>query len=65
MDVGTDSRSRLKNLILYIASRMQGAARFGTTKLNKVLYRSEMGAFRELGNLLTGYHYQKNQRGRL
>lgn len=57
------SRYRLKQLILYVASRMEGADFFGTTKLNKVLYRSEFAAYRETGHKLTEFHYQKNRLG--
>ena len=57
------NRYRLKQLILYIADQMRDAPFFGETKLNKVLYRSEFAAFRELGHLLTHYHYQKNEHG--
>jgi Protein of unknown function (DUF4065) len=58
-----DSRYKLKQLILYIASRMKDAEFFGTTKLNKVMSRSEFAAFREIGHKLTSFHYQKNTRG--
>jgi Protein of unknown function (DUF4065) len=59
----TDSRSKLKQLILYIASRMEGAEFFGVTKLNKVLFRAEHAAYRELGHKLTDFQYQKNAMG--
>ena len=61
--VKTDSRYKLKQLILHVASRMKDAEYFGTTKLNKILYRSEHAAFRELGQKLTTFQYQKNSRG--
>lgn len=57
------SRSRLKQLILYISSKMGEAEFFGVTKLNKVLYRAEHAAYRELGHKLTSFQYQKNERG--
>jgi hypothetical protein len=59
----TLSRYRLKQLILHIAERTQAADFFGATKLNKVLYRSELAAYRELGHKLTEFHYQKNRMG--
>ncbi len=61
--IKTDSRYKLKQLILHVASRMKDAEHFGTTKLNKILYRSEHAAFRELGQKLTTFQYQKNSRG--
>ena len=42
---------------------MSEAEFFGATKLNKVLYRAEHLAYRELGHTLTGFQYQKNARG--
>jgi antitoxin SocA-like protein len=59
----TLSRYRLKQLILYIAERTAAADFFGAIKLNKVLYRSEFAAYRELGHKLTEFHYQKNRMG--
>jgi antitoxin SocA-like protein len=59
----TRNRYRLKQLILYIADQMREAPYFGETKLNKVLYRSEFAAFRELGAPLTHYRYFKNEHG--
>lgn len=57
------SRYRLKQLILYIADKLRGADSFGESKLNKILYRSELAAFRELGKTLTAYRYIKNRYG--
>lgn len=57
------SRYRLKQLILYIASKMGEAEFFGVTKLNKVLYRTEHASYRELGHKLTSFQYQKNDHG--
>ena len=58
-----DLRDKLKQLILYISSKMQTADFFGAAKLNKVLFRSEMAAYADLGLVLTGYKYQKNKFG--
>jgi hypothetical protein len=58
-----DGRSKLKNLILYVASKMEPAESFGVTKLNKVLFRAEYAAYRELGHKLTEFKYQKNAMG--
>lgn len=57
-----DHRAKLKQVILYIASRMRGADSFGSTKLNKVLYRAYCAAFRE-GRTLTTFKFQKNANG--
>jgi Protein of unknown function (DUF4065) len=57
------NRNRLKQLILYIVEQMKDAPYFGETKLNKVLFRSEFAAFRDLGAVLTHYRYVKNKFG--
>jgi hypothetical protein len=61
--VKTDSRYKLKQLILHVASRMRDAEYFGATKLNKILYRAEHTTYRELGQKLTTFQYQKNPHG--
>lgn len=58
-----NSRYKLKQLILFIAARLQDAEFFGSTKLNKILYRAEYRAYRELGVKLTTFKYQKNEHG--
>lgn len=58
-----DERHKLKQLILYVAERMQGAESFGSTKLNKVLYRADMSCYRELGRRMTSFRFQKNSHG--
>jgi hypothetical protein len=50
-------------MVLYISAKMSDAEFFGATKLNKILYRAELAAFRELGRGITGFQYQKNERG--
>lgn len=58
-----NSRYKLKQLILYVASKMSGADFFGKTKLNKVLYRADMACYRDLGVKLTDFKFQKNTMG--
>ncbi len=60
--MAVDHRHKLKQMILYIASRMREADSFGSTKLNKVLYRASCAAFRE-GTTLTTFKFQKNRMG--
>lgn len=60
--MATNRRHKLKQMILYVASRMSEADSFGATKLNKVLYRSSCAAFRE-GQTLTTFRFQKNAMG--
>ncbi|HSK80473.1 MAG TPA: hypothetical protein VLQ45_28730 [Thermoanaerobaculia bacterium] len=54
MEKIADSRYRLKQLILLIADEMRESDFFGVTKLNKVLFRSEMASYRELGHKRMG-----------
>lgn len=57
------NRQKLKALIAYIVARMCDAEKFGSTKLNKVLFRAESLAYIRLGEPITGYIYQKNTHG--
>jgi hypothetical protein len=58
-----DGRKKLKQMVLYVSAKMRDAGSFGSTKLNKVLFRVESSAYRELGRTITGFQYQKNERG--
>jgi len=58
-----DNRYKVKQFILYIAKKMNSAERFGEAKLNKVLYRADHEALRQLGRKITTYNYQKNNYG--
>lgn len=53
------SHERFDELVLYIAERTQNDSRFGSTKLAKVLFFSDLEAFRDLGAPITGAEYQK------
>jgi hypothetical protein len=53
------SHKRFDELVLYIAERAQDDSRFGSTKLAKVLFFSDLEAFRDLGAPITGAEYQK------
>ncbi|MEP7011246.1 MAG: type II toxin-antitoxin system antitoxin SocA domain-containing protein [Acidobacteriota bacterium] len=58
-----NSRHKLKQLILYVAAKMKDADSFGETKLNKVLFRADMACYRDLGESLTDFKFQKNHQG--
>ncbi len=49
--------SKFKELILHIASRCEYDPYFGAVKLNKTLFLSDMCAYLELGNAITGAEY--------
>lgn len=53
------SAGRFDELVLYIAERTQDDKEFGSTKLAKVLFFSDLEAFRDLGEPITGAEYQK------
>lgn len=55
--------AKLKQLILYVAAKLQDADYFGSTKLNKALYNAEAANVRRTGRPLTGFRYQKNHYG--
>ncbi|MCC6488236.1 MAG: SocA family protein [Candidatus Hydrogenedentes bacterium] len=50
--------TRLKELILYIAQRSEDDERFGSVKLNKILYYADCGAYLRLGRPITEARYQ-------
>lgn len=54
---------KVKNLILYIASRCGGRPNFGETLLYKMLYFIDFDAYEQLGKPVTGLHYVKLQFG--
>jgi len=54
---------RFDELVLYVAERTEDDENFGTTKLAKVLFYSDLEAYRELGAPITGAEYQKWEHG--
>jgi hypothetical protein len=57
------SRTRMRELILYIAEQCKDDSRFGATKLNKVLYYSDFVAFKRYGKPITGAQYMRLNHG--
>lgn len=54
---------RLRELMLYIAQKSQFDAKFGATKLNKVLFYSDFVAFQQFGKPVTGAEYMRLPNG--
>jgi hypothetical protein len=57
-EAATDDR-KMKELILYLASKSEEDPRFSSTKLNKLLFYCDFEAYRQLGHSITGHSYQK------
>jgi hypothetical protein len=57
------TEEKFKNLILYIAKKSEDDPRFGSVKLNKILYYSDFDAYRRLGESITGATYQRINEG--
>lgn len=55
----TESRTRLRELMLFVAERCQYDPNFGVTKLNKILFYCDFFAFAKLGKPITGIPYNK------
>jgi hypothetical protein len=53
----------MRELILYIARNSEGDRKFGSVKLNKILFYADRQTFARLGKPITGQHYQKLERG--
>ncbi len=54
---------KLQELILFVASRSEVDPRFGSTKLNKLLFFADFSAYQRLGQSITGHIYQKLPNG--
>jgi len=54
---------RFKDLVLYISESLADDETFGSTKLNKILYFSDVDAYLNLGRPITGAEYQRNHHG--
>lgn len=55
--------AKLRELILFIAQRSADDERFGSVKLNKLLFFSDFTAFQRLGTSITGHVYQRLDKG--
>jgi hypothetical protein len=56
-------QDRLRQMILYIATRCADAQYFGSTKLNKILWKADFDAYAERGVPVTGREYQRLELG--
>jgi hypothetical protein len=53
-------RNKFKNLVHYISHRCDNPDDLGSTKLNKILWYSDIEAYRFLGTAITGEVYKKH-----
>jgi hypothetical protein len=56
-------QNRLRQLILYVAQRCASAPYFGSTKLNKILWKADFDSFAMRGVPVTGREYQRLDTG--
>lgn len=56
-------QDRLRQMILYVATKNTRARYFGRIKLNKILWKSDFDAFSERGRPVTGRGYQRLEHG--
>ncbi len=54
---------KFRELVLYIACESESDPKFGSVKLNKILYYSDFEAYRRLGQPITGAAYRKLSEG--
>ncbi|MEX2431057.1 MAG: Panacea domain-containing protein, partial [Dehalococcoidia bacterium] len=54
---------KFREMVLFIANESRDDERFGTVKLNKVLYYADFYAYRTLGRPITGARYLKLAEG--
>jgi len=57
------NRAKFRNLVHYICHKCEDASTLGATKLNKVLWYSDVVAYMVYGNPITGETYVKQQFG--
>lgn len=56
-------KGKFTELVLYVAQQCADDARFGDTRLNKILFFSDAFALQHLGEPITGARYQKLKHG--
>lgn len=57
------NEEKLRELIIYLASKCEEDVYFGATKLNKLLYFIDSFAYAQLGRPVTGVEYMKQEQG--
>ena len=58
-----DGEERLRELVLYIATKCADDTAFGAIKLNKILWLSDFLAYARYGDPITGVEYQRLPNG--
>jgi hypothetical protein len=56
-------QSRLRQLILYVSSKCEGARYFGAVKLNKIIWKADFDSFAARKWPITGREYRRQQFG--
>lgn len=59
----TPNDAKLRELIVFIASRSQNDPHFGSTKLNKLLFFADFLAYGKLGEAITNHQYMRLPNG--
>ncbi len=59
----TESKERLREMMLFISDRCESDPTFGAIKLNKILFFSDFFSFAEHGRAITGVPYKKYAQG--
>jgi len=56
-------QKRLREAVLYVSKKSEGAPYFGKVKLNKILWRADFESFAQRGQPVTGRQYQRLKQG--
>lgn len=59
----TPDDAKFRELLLYICRCSEGDARFGATKLNKLLFYCDFLAYRQFGRAMTNHPYKRLRNG--
>ena len=55
--------TKMRELILYVASKSQHDPKFGSTKLNKILFFADFAFYFKHGRSVTGQEYMRLKHG--
>ena len=59
----TGGQTRLREMILYVAHRCEGAKCFGAIKLNRIIWKADFDSFAARGVPVTGREYRRQKLG--
>lgn len=62
-ELHSDGERKMAEMILYVSQKCESDPRFGSTKLNKILYLSDFWSYGLFGHAITGVSYSHREHG--